>query len=473
MHSIWQQFTLSQIQVRQWRGSSYVYHLVGLLRSWRKTSWLLPWGEAIGALLVAVTLGLAPFVSTTLIGILGVAIALWWVILTLADEPEATPAGVSSATPIHLALLLYWFISLFATALSPVKMAALVGLSRLTLYLMTFLLMARVMRSSRLRNAIISVYLHTSLIVSVYGIQQWQSGVKPLATWTDANSPLKDVTRVYSYLGNPNLLAAYLVPAIALSLGAIFAWKGWMPKLLAATIFVVNSTCLFYTYSRGGWLGFAVCIFTFAILLGFWYSDKLPSPWRKLAIPVILGGTGFLFLAAVLGVPSLRDRFLSMFMGRQDSSNNFRLNVWSSVINMIQDRPVLGIGPGNSAFNAVYPLYQRTRFTALSAYSILLEIAVETGFIGLSCFLWFLVITWNQAAQRLSQFRSSLNSNGFWLMGAIAGTTGMLAHGLVDTVWYRPQVILLWWLLVAIITSYYLWTPTPKENPETAELVNN
>ena len=36
----------------------------------------------------------------------------------------------------------------------------------------------------------------------------------------------------------------------------------------------------------------------------------------------------------------------------------------------------------------------------------------------------------------------------------------MLGHGLVDTVWYRPQVNTLWWLMIALIASYY--QPKPK-----------
>jgi len=463
---MWQQFTLSQTQVRQWRTSSYLYHLVGILRSWHKGSWLLRWGDEIGAALVALTLILSPFVSTTLIGVLAVAIALWWLILTLADEPEASRESLNNATPIHLVILLYWFISLIATALSTVKMAALVGLSRLTLYLLAFALMARVLRSPRIRSILITVFLHISLVVSVYGIRQWFFGAKPLATWVDADSPLKNVTRVYSYLENPNLLAAYLVPAITLSLGAIFVWRGWLPKLLALTIFVVNAACLIFTYSRGGWIGFVACIFAFVALLGFWYSYKLPVAWRALTIPVLLGGAGFLLLGGVLFVPTLRDRIFSMFIGREDSSNNFRLNVWGSVVKMIRDRPILGIGPGNNAFNLIYPTYQQTKFTALSAYSILLEIAVETGLIGLSCFLWLLVITFNQGFQQLHRYRERLNHDGFWLVGAIAGMVGMLAHGLVDTVWYRPQVSMLWWLLVAIVTSYYTWNPRTLEVQE-------
>jgi len=71
---------------------------------------------------------------------------------------------------------------------------------------------------------------------------------KALATWLTQNLPSK-VTRVYSYLGNPNLLAGYL--PVVLSLMA-FAWRGWVPKTLAVTMFCVNAACLVLTFSRGG-----------------------------------------------------------------------------------------------------------------------------------------------------------------------------------------------------------------------------
>ena len=151
----------------------------------------------------------------------------------------------------------------------------------------------------------------------------------------------------------------------------------------------------------------------------------------------------------------MRERVFSIFAGREDSSNNFRINVWAAVIDMIRDRPILGIGPGNTAFNKIYPLYQRPRFTALSAYSIWLEVAVETGFIGLICFVWLLIVTFNQGMLQLRRLRLLGNGEAFWLIGAIATLLGMLAHNTVDTVWYRPEVNTLWWLMVALIASYY------------------
>ncbi len=450
MNSVWQRFTLSDLSLHQWQSSSYLHRFfVGPLRSWRRSSWLMQWSEALAAMLVSLIFALAPFVSNALLGVLLFAGAVFWLVLTLSDEAQ------TGLTPIHLLVLLYWGIATVATALSPVKMAALSGLIKLTLYLLMFALAARILRSSRIRSWLITLYLHVALIVSVYGLQQWFFGAAALATWVDPESNLSKTTRVYSYLGNPNLLAGYLIPAVVLSLVAVFAWQRWIPKVLALTMFVVNTACLILTFSRGGWIGLLVAIFALLVLVVYQLSIQLPRFWRAWSLPILLGSMALLLTVAVLFVEPVRDRFFSIFAGRGDSSNNFRINVWAAVIEMIKDRPIFGIGPGNTAFNQIYPLYQRPRYNALSAYSFLLEVAVETGLIGLACFAWLLVVTLNAGLLHLRRLREIGSREAFWLIGAIASLLGILAHNTFDTVLYRPEINTLWWLMVAMIASYY------------------
>ena len=473
MNLLWQRFTLSNLFLDQWQNTSYCYKLVGILQEWRASSILLQRAEPIGALLVASVLALAPFVSTDLVGVLLFACASLWGLLTLSDQVRTghrwraeTRENLTTKslahniavgfTPIHLLVLLYWGIATVATALSPVKVYAFKGWNKLTLYLLLFALMARVLRSPRLRSWLMAIYLHIALVVSIYGVRQWFFGAPQLATWVDPESTLAKTTRVYSYLGNPNLLAAYLLPAIALSLAAIFAWRGWLPKALALTMFVVNSACLVLTFSRGGWIGLALLIFAFFVLLFYWFSPYLPRFWRIWGLPVLLGSVVGVFFLAALFVPLVGDRIASIFVGRQDSSNNFRINVWIAVFHMIRDYPILGIGPGNDAFNKVYPIYQvNPHYSALSAYSIFLEVCLESGFIGLLCFLWLLIVTFNQGWLQLRRLREVRNREAFWLMGAITGMLALLVHSQVDTVLYRPQVNVLWWMMIALIASYY------------------
>ncbi|MBE9191625.1 putative bicarbonate transporter, IctB family [Gloeocapsopsis crepidinum LEGE 06123] len=446
----WQQFTLTHVALQDWRSGSYLHRsIVGILRSWRQSSLLIQWADQIAAVLLSLIFVLAPFVSSILVGLLLVACGGFWLLVTLTDIRDQ-----AKLTSVHLLVLLYWGIATVATAASPVKSAAFVGWTKLTLYLLMFALAARVLRSPRIRAWMIAIYLHVALLVSVYGLRQWFFGATALATWVDPESPLSKTTRVYSYLGNPNLLAGYLLPAIAFSAMAIFAWRGWIPKALALTMLLVNMACLILTFSRGGWIGLLALVVTLLVLLVYWLSIQLPPFWRMWSLPILLVGMLSVLILAILFVEPVRDRVLSIFAGRGDSSNNFRINVWLAVIDMIRDRPILGIGPGNTAFNRIYPLYQQPKYTALSAYSVLLEIAVETGLIGLFCFVWLVIVMLSQGLTQLQRLRQHNHREGFWLMAAIAIVVGMLAHGTVDTVWYRPEVSTLWWLTVALIAGY-------------------
>ncbi|WP_253274313.1 IctB family putative bicarbonate transporter [Myxosarcina sp. GI1] len=436
-------------QSNRWLDASYLYRSVGWFSAWKQGSWLLQWSEVIGACLLSILFLLAPVVSTGLIGVLLVAVAGYWFLVTVSDESRW---GI---TPIHLLVFLYWCIATIATAFSPVKSAAVSGWVTLTLYLCLFALASRILRSPRLSNWIITSFLAIALLVSCYGVRQEFFGVVQLATWNDPNSALANDTRVYSYLGNPNLLGGYLLPAIALSIAAIFVWQSWIQKTLAVIMVAINSACLYFTDSRGAWLAMAALVATVLLLFYYWWRQYLPRFWRIWLLPLVFGSLAGLLTVAILSSETLRLRFASIFAGRKDSSNNFRINVWEAVFKMIRDYPLTGIGPGHDAFNQVYPRYMNSRYPALSAYSIYLEHLVEMGYFGLGCFLWLLFITLSYGIRQLTSLRDRRDISGFWLIGAIAATVGLSIHGIVDTVWYRPQISTLWWFVLAIVASYY------------------
>jgi len=420
---------------------------VGVAGAWTPASQLWPWTEALSALLLGLIFALAPFTSTTMLGALMALCGAFWFLLTLADRSGW------GLTPIHLLIFLYWLISALATGLSPVKLAAAGGLAKLTVNLFVFLLAARALRSRPWLNRLLTLILLVGFWVSCYGIKQQFDGVEQLATWNDPTSEMAGATRVFSYLGNPNLLAAYILPMLALSLAAVFVWRGWLPKCLALTMVFAHLACLYFTQSRGGWIGAVGLLFVFLTLSYLWWKPYLSPFWQTWLLPGALALIGGLFILSFLFVAPLRMRILSIFAGRGDSSNNFRINVWEGAKSMIQDRPILGIGPGNSAFNKIYPLYMRPKYSALSAYSIYLEILVETGAVGFATMAWLMVVTFSWGIKLMQNLRNRLDRQGLWLLGALAGMAGLLTHGFVDTVWYRPPISSLWWFLMALVAS--------------------
>ncbi len=458
MKSTWSTIMLSKPRLYQWQKGSYLYRFAGRLSSWRQSSWLFQWSEAIGACLISIVFLLAPFVSTSLIGVLLIAVAAYWILTT------ATASERIIITPVHVLVFLYWCIATIATAFSPVKSAALSGWVTLTLYLILFSFSAQILRSPKLFNWIITSFLLIALVVSSYGVRQEFFGVQQLATWNDPTSVLANDTRVYSYLGNPNLLGGYLLPAIALSIAVIFIWRGWIQKTLAVIMAGVNSACLYFTDSRGAWLAMAVLIGALLLLFYFWWREYLPHFWQVWLLPLVFGSLAGLLLVAFISLEPLRLRLMSIFAGREDSSNNFRINVWEACFRIIKDYPLIGIGPGNDAFNQIYPRYMNSRYPALSAYSVYLEHVVEMGYLGLGCFLWLLAATFNHGIRQLVRLRSEGNKRGIYLIAAIAATASLAFHGFVDTVWYRPQVNTIWWLILAIIACFYDDVENSTEN---------
>jgi putative inorganic carbon (hco3(-)) transporter len=455
INSFWQRLTLSDISPNNWFDASYAHRWVGSLQSWRQQSLLLQRGDEIGAILTSIVFVIAPFIpslglSTEIVGLLLSGVAAFWVLLTLADNRG------HGITPIHITLLAFWGVSAISTGLSPAKDLAFRGLNLVALYLLLFVMLARLCRSSRIRNWLIGIYLHVALVVSVYGVRQSLYGAKQLATWVDAESTLAKTTRAYSYLNNPNLLAGYLLPAIAFSVAACLIWRGRWPKILAGLMVVVNTYCLLVTYCRGAWVGALMGIVVAAALIYYWLRPGLSQFWRSWALPMALGAILAVGGVAILAIPSLRDRTLSIFSGSKDSSNNVRLEVWKAVAKMIHDRPLWGIGPGDRVFKKIYPIYQTSpRFSALSAYSIFLETIVEIGYVGFVCLLWMLAVTFNCGLKGLAKWRETRDPQAFWLIAAIAAMVALIGQGTTDTEWYRPQIQTLWWLVVGIIASFY------------------
>ena len=144
----------------------------------------------------------------------------------------------------------------------------------------------------------------------------------------------------------------------------------------------------------------------------------------------------------VVSISALRARVFSIFAMRGDSSNSFRFNVYHSCLDMFKDNWILGIGVGNQNFREIYGLYMKTGFDALSAYNIYLEIAVESGVFALIAFLGFIIMLIKNALK---------NIQSIYVVCAIVSITGILIHGIVDTVFFRPQIQFTFWIMAAIL----------------------
>lgn len=401
---------------------------------------LLP--QLAGGFLVALLL-LLPLSDRGGLGLLITACSVLWLVWCLSTPPSSKPLGA-----INGWLLAYLALALLATGFSPVPAAAVKGLFKLLSYLGVYALMRRLLdEAPRWWDRLLAGLLLGELITAVIGLRQLYGDTTELARWADPNSVADGTQRIYSTLENPNLLAGYLIPILPLALVALLRWRSPWLRLFALTSFLLGAVAMLFTYSRGGWIGMVLALAVLGLFLLLRFSRLLAAPFKRWLPPLTIAFVVLALVVAAVKVEPLRVRLMSMAAGREDSSNNFRINVWLAAIEMIQDRPWLGIGPGNTIFNLIYPLYQQPRFTALSAYSVPLELAVETGIPGLLAVFGLLITSLKIGCSQI--YRDLFLS--LPCLGAIAAVVGLAGHGFVDTIFFRPEVQISGWFVLATL----------------------
>ncbi len=376
-----------------------------------------------------------------------------WIIGRLLGGPEERRFSAIDAV-----VLTYLAANIVATFSSHYLVQSVKGLSKVAVYIVNYFLLTSTLSKSPSRLVkIIAAAILAGFAVSLYGLYQYKIGVAPLATWEDPTVESKG-TRIYSTLGNPNLLAGYLIPLFPLAMALAVEsfklksrWLRWLSALFCSGLAATIGLATVLTGSRGAFLALGA-IGAVIVLALFSY---VVARHKKLIAPIIV----VVILAAVAGVlivhfklPAFESRILSIFAGSEHSSNAYRLNVWRASAKMFMDNWWFGVGPGNSTFPLAYGLYMKSGYDALGTYCVPLEIGVECGILGLLSSLMLTVSMFARAHVAFWQ------SNYRWLsLGLTAALTGLIIQGLVDTVFYRPQVQFLFWLVVAGITSVSLY----------------
>lgn len=342
-------------------------------------------------------------------------------------------------------------ISLFGSTLFSLSLK---GFFKTFLYVGFYFSVVQYLKTNR--NHIKWLFLAIGLSVcaeSLVGFLQSFLHLEEISTWQDTTglNPEDVISRVYGTLKplNPNLFGGYLVCGFPVILGSVFYFifkKHLKCALVAGVATLVGIYTIFQTGCRGAYLALLLILgCTFLISAKFFWNT-----YKKMYVTII-SSVMCLFFVAIICVSSIRHRFLSIFAMRNDSSNSFRFNVYHSSVEMFRDNWLLGIGVGNKNFREIYGLYMKTGFDALSAYNIYLETAVESGIFALISFLGFLITLSVRAVQYI--LNSENTENIIYLSAAIVAIWAVMFHGLVDTIYFRPQLQFMFWTFVAVIST--------------------
>ena len=419
----------------------------------RQNSFLLSNIDIFILISIFATLVVSTFASTEIIGLVSALVPVFVVLKVLMTKGEKV-----ELEHCNFYLLIYLLICLISNFTSSMLPQSLYGFMKTLIYFAFYFALCQFLKNKK--NFILPILAVIAVLLSVECViasLQNAIGVQNISTWQDTSyvNPEDVLTRVYGTLKpyNPNLFAAYLIagfPAV-LAFFAICIKKCKIKSTIISLIWVLICVfVIFLTGCRGAYIALFVTLLgiilaSYQVIFNDFNSERLKSLWKSVLAFCTVGGLGFLALNH-----GILHRIMSIFILRGDSSTSFRMNVYNSAIQMFQDNWLCGIGVGNKVFREIYGLYMLSGFDALSCYCVFLEMAVESGILSLLAYLMFL------GSLLFAGFRKFVQSKDYnykvLLFISFISVIAVMFHGLVDTVYFRPQIQYLFWTMAAILT---------------------
>lgn len=451
------------VDIADWFRNARIFQGIRAIFSrWGSTSpELMRLGALFRFVITLGVIGLFGLLSFSTTGVMG-ALTLFLFLLSLAGWLFFRPAILAKINIIDLLVLGFLASNVLSTAFSSFFHTSLIGLAKMLIFMSGYVVFRVISESGGMTiGVLMGVLTVLGLGESLIGFYQHLHHIQPLATWSDPTiNPELQMDRIFGTLkpSNPNLLAGFLIPCLAASLGLSmlsFRKKTFLLSLVGIIITLLILVAIVLTGSRGGFLAIGVMLATVFAYLGhlIWQDRELAAfKWMKPAWLIILLISLLAVGGGILSSEKIRTRVASIFAMREDSSISYRFNVYNSAMHMVQDNPLVGIGPGNSTFKLVYGLYMVPGYNALGSYSVPLEIAVEQGLIGLFIFMSLLLVLILRAFLAIDSTQLTLRQK--LMIGALLiGILGSFTYGIFDTIWYRPSVNLLFWFMVASLSK--------------------
>jgi O-antigen ligase len=288
------------------------------------------------------------------------------------------------------------------------------------------------------KKSLLYSYFLSSIILAGWGLYQVGTG-----NYTTIDG------RASGPFESANYLALYIAPAVIASF--VFLRQrieeglreGRGDVYFEILAFVVCSLALIFSRSYGGILGVFSALFLYAIYEIFFsnFSGKYGSFLRKIIILVVVVLAAFTSVISQVGTAKFKD---FLVFDRQ-SSSSVRIQVWTVALDEIKENPVLGIGLGG--FENVYEKkaveilgaepYEKTM---LHPHNLLFSSWLNAGILGLISICWLVV-----------SVLLALRKKDRMAVVFIAMFLVIFIHGIVDQPFWKNDLALIWWMVVASV----------------------
>lgn len=369
---------------------------------------------------------LGPLPTTVLESLLLIVLAYWG--FELWNSPRRGPRlqALTQSLFFKPGLLL-----LAAAALSIIWSAdafAALGIWRayfLEPFLFYLLLVDQMKSKDDWRDLFIALGATTIALALFAAIQRLTGWWSPTWEWTQPGS--RRVTGVFT---SPNALGLFIVPVIS-----VYTWfvarhpdnrHRWAIYVIGAGVL---ATVL--AVSKGAMIAFAPVL--------------LLALSQKFSRKQLAAGVGALILLILLSPARLSLQNLATF---QTESGQSRLQLYKGAVELLKQHPVQGLGL--ASFGEKFEQVRPETYTEKLIYphNLFLNFWAETGLIGLVAILWIIGLI----AKTAWKLRARLDHPAWYFL---LGLLPVLVHGLIDVSYFKNDLAVLTWLLLAGLALCY------------------
>src|SRR3990172_1559157 len=272
------------------------------------------------------------------------AIVGGWLALLLRDR-RSWPR-----TPIDLPLWLFLGSMALSTVFSVNRRISLELLALNLLYGLLFYVWVDLLRGQRAETRLVRVMLLVAAVVTGLALAEvvgWYLGLFPSLGFEQGWPQIGGIhlippvlRRTWLVMSVPNTLGAYLVLVIPLGIGVATALSSRSRRLLIGAWVGLSIVVLFFTFSRGAWLGFAASLPVLAFSIRRHSALRAlrarAVAWRRELVGALLLGILVIVLIA---------RPTAQLLGGR-GSEEARMILYRNALEMAAERPILGYGLG-------------------------------------------------------------------------------------------------------------------------------
>jgi O-antigen ligase len=264
---------------------------------------------------------------------------------------------------------------------------------------------------------------------------------------------------------------------------ALFAIDGktFWKKCYYLALLAILTMGLYFSFCRAAWLSIIAAFGIYIVI-----RMRIKFSWFIIGM-AILCSTLYYFSDDILyrmgrntqdSSGDFSEHLSSISNISTDASNVERINRWVSAFGMIEERPVMGWGPGTYQF--LYAGYQKTKYKTIittnfgdggNAHSEFIGPTAETGFVGLATVLALMIITlYKGISAYISARRKELK------IISLAATIALISyyiHGIMNNFLDTDKLSLPFWTAIAIIVVVDIINKEEQQNNEPLPLTTN